>query len=66
MNALIAPKGFIAKGRMHKVLTIILHTIQVTQAKKILKVSPKIVFNIVGDHLTPIMAIIFFVHALHF
>jgi hypothetical protein len=32
MSALIAPKGFIVRSKMHKVFMIILHTPQVIQA----------------------------------
>jgi len=66
MNTFTAPEGFIRRGKAHKVLTIIMHTTKVTQAMNPLEVQPKIIFNIGGDHLTPSMAIILFVHALHF
>ncbi len=38
---------------------------QVTQAMSLLEAQPKIIFNINGDHLTPNMAIILSIHALH-
>jgi hypothetical protein len=38
----------------------------VTQATNLLEVQPKTIFNIGGDHLTSSMAIIHYVHALHF
>jgi len=66
MNIFTAPKGFIVRGKAHKVLTIILHTTKVTQAMNLLEVQPKTIFNIGGDHLTPSMAIVLFVHVLHF
>jgi hypothetical protein len=50
---------------MHKVLTIILHTPQVTQAMSLLEAKPKWIFYIGCDQLTPSMAIILFIHALH-
>jgi hypothetical protein len=65
MNTLITPKGFIARGRMHKVFTIILHTSQVTQAMNLPKTKPKQFFYIGCDQLTPSMAIILSIHALH-
>jgi hypothetical protein len=37
-----------------------------TQATNLPKVKPKIVFDIGCDHLAPIMAIVLFIHALHF
>jgi hypothetical protein len=37
----------------------------VTQAMSLPEIQPKTIFNISGDHLTPSMAIILFVHALH-
>jgi len=66
MNILIVLESFIVKGKVHKVITIILHTMQVTQAISLREAQPKIIFNINGDHLTSSMAIILFVHALHF
>jgi hypothetical protein len=66
MNAFTAPKGFIVKSRVHKVITIILHTTKVTQAMNLLEGEPKTIFNIGGDHLTPSMAIILSIHAMHF
>jgi hypothetical protein len=65
MNVL-ALEGFIVRSRMYKVLTIILHTTQVTQATSLLEAQPKIIFNIDGDHLTPSMVIVLSIHALHF
>jgi hypothetical protein len=66
MNALTTPKGFIARGKAHKILSIILHTTKVTQAMSLPEVQPKTIFNIVGDHFTPNMAIVLSIHALHF
>jgi hypothetical protein len=66
MNTFTTLEGFIVRGRTHKVRTIILHTMQVTQAMSLLEAQPKIIFNINDDHLTPSMAIIIYVHALHF
>jgi hypothetical protein len=37
-----------------------------TQATNLPKAKPKIVFDIGCDHLAPIMAIVLFIHALHF
>jgi hypothetical protein len=66
MNVFTALEGFITRGRTHIVLIIILHTTQVTQATSLLEAQPKVIFNIGGDHLTTSMAIVLFVHALHF
>jgi hypothetical protein len=66
MNALITLEGFIARGKVHKVLTIILHTMKVTQTTSLPEAQPKTIFNIGGVHLTPSMGIVLFVHALHF
>jgi hypothetical protein len=65
MIALTTPKCFIASGRVHKVLTFILHTLQVTQATSLPKAKPKQKIYIGCDQLTPSMAIVLFVHALH-
>jgi hypothetical protein len=62
MSTFTAPRCFIAKNRTHKVLTIILHTSQVTQTINLSKAKPKQMFYISCDQLTPSMAI---VHALH-
>jgi hypothetical protein len=64
MNTL--QEGFIARGRMHKVFIIILHTMQVIQAMSLFEAQPKTICNIGGDHLTPNMAIILSIHALQF
>jgi hypothetical protein len=66
MNTLIAPEDFIVKTKMHKVFTIILHIMQVNQPTNLSKVQPKTIFDIGHDHLAPSMAIVLFVHALHF
>jgi hypothetical protein len=65
MCAFIAPKDCIMRGRAYKVLTTILHTTQVTQATRLPKTKPKIVFNIGCDHLAPNMPIVLSIHALH-
>jgi hypothetical protein len=65
MRVVSAPKDFIVKAKMHKVLTIILHTMQMTQAMSLLETKPKIVFDIGCDHLSPSMAMVLFIHALH-
>jgi hypothetical protein len=39
---------------------------QMTQATNLPKAKPKIVFDIGCDHLAPSMAIVLFIHALHF
>jgi hypothetical protein len=65
MNALTTPKCFIANGKVQEVPTIILHTPQMTQATSLPQVQPKQIFYISCDQLTPSMAIILFVHALH-
>ncbi len=65
INAFITLEGFIARSKAQKVFTIILYTMQVTQAMSLLEAQPKIIFNINGDHLTPNMAIILSIHALH-
>ncbi len=66
MSALTTLEGFIAKSRVHKAFTIIMHPLQVTQTMSLLEVKPKQMFYIGCDQLTPSMAIILFVHALHF
>jgi hypothetical protein len=66
MNALITLEGFFARGRTHKIFINILHTMKVTQAMNLFEVQPKTIFNIGGDHLSPSMAIVLFVHVLHF
>jgi len=60
MSTLTTPKGFIARSRVQKVLTIILHTSQVTQATSLHEAKPKRIYYIGCD-----MAIIFSIHALH-
>jgi hypothetical protein len=65
MCALIAPKDFIARGRVHKMFTIILHIMQVTQTTSLLETKPNIIFDIGCDHLAPRMAIILSIHALY-
>jgi hypothetical protein len=65
MRALTKPKHFIVRGNVHKVLTIVLHTTQVTQTTSLLEVKPKFFFDISCDHLAPSMAIILFIRALH-
>jgi hypothetical protein len=65
MYALTAPKDFIVRGKVYKVLTIILHIIQVTQTTSLLETRSKIIFDIGCDHLAPNMAIILSIHALH-
>jgi hypothetical protein len=65
MCALITLKKFIAKFSAHKVLTIIMQALQMTQAMNFLEVKPKIIFDIGCDHLAPSMAIILSIHALH-
>jgi len=66
MNKLTAPKCFIASGKVHKVLTIIQYTPQMTQTTSLLETKPKKVFYIGCDQLMPSMAIELFIHALHF
>jgi hypothetical protein len=63
MRAVTALKDFIAKARMHKILTIILHTMQMTQTTSL--PEPKIVFDSGCDCLTPSMAMVLSIHALH-
>jgi hypothetical protein len=41
MSALTTPKCFILNGKKHKVLTIVLHVPQVTQAMSLLEAKPK-------------------------
>jgi hypothetical protein len=65
MCAFIALENFIAKGSVHKVFIVILHTMQVTQAMNLLKAKPKTVFDINYDDLAPRMAIILSIHALN-
>jgi hypothetical protein len=54
-------KGF----KTHKVLTIIMYTPQVTQVTSLFKAKAKQFFYIGCGQLTPSMAIILSVHALH-
>jgi hypothetical protein len=49
MSALTALEIFIAKAIVHKVFTIILHTMQVTQPTSLPKIKPKIIFDIGHD-----------------
>jgi len=65
MKTVTTPKDFIAKAKMHKVFTIILHTIEVTQATSLLEAKPKTIFDIGYDHLTLSMAMVLPIHALH-
>jgi hypothetical protein len=65
MCAFISPEHFIAKGSLHKVLIVVLHTMQVTQATSLSKAKPKNVFDINCDDLAPSMAIIISIHALN-
>jgi hypothetical protein len=65
MCAFIVLEDFIARGRVHKVLIIILHIMQVTQTTSLLKIRPNLFFDMGCDHLAPNMAIIFSIHALH-
>jgi hypothetical protein len=64
MNTVITLKCFIACGA-HKVFTIILHTLQLTQATSLPETKPKQFFHISCDQLTPSMGIILSIHALH-
>jgi hypothetical protein len=41
VNVVTTPKGFIAKGKAHKVFTIILRTPQVTQATSLHEAKPE-------------------------
>jgi len=63
--AFITLEHFIAKGNVHKLLIVVLHTMQVTQAMSLLKDKPKTVFDITYDDLAPRMAIILSIHALN-
>jgi len=65
MNTLAAIDDFIAEAKMHTVLIIIMHTMQVTQATILLEAKPKTIFDSGCDQLAPNMAIILFVLALH-
>jgi hypothetical protein len=51
MGALTALEGFIVRSKVHKVFTIIMHTPQVTQAKKLPKAKPKQIFILVVTNL---------------
>ncbi len=55
----------IARGKVHKIFTIIMHTSQMTQATSLLETRPKQIFDIGYDQLTPNMAIILSIHALY-
>jgi hypothetical protein len=65
MCALTTPRDFIARASAHKVLIIVLQTLQMTQAMNFSKAKLKIILDIGCDHFTPNMAIIFFMYALH-
>jgi hypothetical protein len=65
MCALTALEDFIARANAHKVIIVILETLQITQAMSFLEVKPKIILNIGCDDLAPSMAIILSIHALH-
>jgi hypothetical protein len=65
MCAFIVLENFIARGRVHKVLIIILHIMQVTQTTTLLETRPNLFFDMGCDHLAPNMAIILSIHALH-
>jgi len=65
MGALTTLKGFIVRSKMQKVFTIIMHTPQMTQATNLPKVKPKQKIYVGCDQLTPSMAIILSIHALH-
>jgi hypothetical protein len=65
MCAFITLEDFIVKGSAHKVLRVVLHTSQVTQAMSLPKAKPNFFFDISCDHLAPNMAIILSIHALH-
>jgi hypothetical protein len=65
MDALTTPKCFVASGKTHEVLTIILHTLQVTQAMSLIEIKPKHFFYIGCDQLTPSMVVVLSIHVLH-
>jgi hypothetical protein len=65
MNAFIAPECLIMNAKVHKVITVILHALQVTQAISLLEAKHKWIFYISCDQFTPSMAIVFSIHALH-
>jgi hypothetical protein len=49
MSVLIAQKVFVIRGRAQKILTIIVHTLQMTQAMNLPEVKPKQFFYIGCD-----------------
>ncbi len=65
MCALITLEDFIVKTNAHEVLTIIMQTLQVTQAISFPKVKHKIILDIGCDNLARNMATILSIHALH-
>jgi hypothetical protein len=65
MCALTTPKDFIARHNAHKVFTVILHIMQMTQAMNLLEAMPKTVFDISYDLLARNMAIILSIYTLH-
>jgi hypothetical protein len=65
MCAFTTPKYFITRGKTYKVLTTILHTMQVTQETSLLKTKPKTIFDIGCDHIAPNMPIVLSIHGLH-
>jgi hypothetical protein len=50
---------------MNETIVIVLHTMQMTQTWKLIKVKPKGIFDIGCDHFGPNVAIIFSICALH-
>jgi hypothetical protein len=65
MCAFTTPKYFIVKANVHKVLTLVMQALQVTQATSFPEAKPKTILDIGCDHLTPSMAIILSIYALH-
>jgi hypothetical protein len=65
MCAFTTLEDFITIANAHKVIIVILETLQLTQAMSFLEVKPKIILKIGCAPLAPSMAIILSIHALH-
>ncbi len=65
MGQFLNPNNLIVNTKMNETIVVFLHTMQMNQTWKLIKVKPKGIFDIGCDHFGPNVAIVFFVHALH-
>jgi hypothetical protein len=65
MCAFITLEDFIIRASAHKFFTIIMQTMQVTQAMSFLKAKPKTILDIGCDHIAPSMTVLLSIDALH-